>query len=338
MRYFYAYSLPGSSTTICGGADEIYEGIMENSFHISPFDSCISKPFSIPNHKTFEFEHLDMLVENAEYSLSPYKFPESPTNREQHTKEIAEIKSFINGNPRHKVIAAKAIIGNDRIAIRESFMNLREKRPDAFVFLFHSPQTGTWLGASPELLLSLNGNEFRTVALAGTRPAGSSGEWTKKNKEEQNIVENYILDIFRRNRLKTSVSAPRTRNAGNIEHLVTEFMACSDSGTPLEEISDLLRDLSPTPALCGYPKAQAMEVIKRAEDFQRAYYGGFCGPVENNGNFVLYVILRSIWIVPQGWCMYAGGGITYLSDCVEEWDEAEKKAESVIGLLKTKPQ
>lgn len=338
MRYFYAYSLPGSFTTVCGGADEIYEGIKENSFHISPFDSSISKPFSIPNQTTFGFEDIDRIVEDAEYFLSPYKLPESSTNREHHSKEISEIKSFINGNPRHKVIAAKAIVGKEGIDIRESFMNLRKNRPDAFVFLFHTPQTGTWLGASPELLLSFNGKEFRTVALAGTRPAGTTGEWTKKNRDEQNIVENYILDIFRRNHLETSVSTPKTRNAGNIEHLITEFVASSPSMPTLHEISSLLDDLSPTPALCGFPKDRALEVIRRSEDFERAYYGGYCGPVDKNGNFIFHVILRSIWITPDGWCMFAGGGITYLSECEEEWYEAEKKAESVIGLLKAKSQ
>jgi isochorismate synthase len=60
------------------------------------------------------------------------------------------------------------------------------------VYCFQDPILGTWLGASPEKLLTVENNQATTVSLAGTREKSSSVPWSQKEYREQEIVTEYI--------------------------------------------------------------------------------------------------------------------------------------------------
>jgi len=78
-----------------------------------------------------------------------------------------------------------------------------------------------------------------------------------------------------------------------------------------------------------------MKAIKAYEDFERGYYGGFCGPVTAGGDFSFFVNLRSARILPDRLCVYAGGGIMKDSDPMSEWEETERKAQTCLGRIQT---
>ena len=81
---------------------------------------------------------------------------------------------------------------------------------------------GTWLAATPETLFQSNGNNFQTMALAGTQPL-KEGEvhWLSKEKEEQQIVTDTIVQQLQGYTEKIEVSAPKTVQAGKVMHLCT---------------------------------------------------------------------------------------------------------------------
>lgn len=69
------------------------------------------------------------------------------------------------------------------------------------IYLCHTPASGTWLGSTPEILLSGQGKEWHTVALAGTMPMQDEvmpTNWDKKNQEEQGYVADYIRRIAKK--------------------------------------------------------------------------------------------------------------------------------------------
>ncbi len=100
-------------------------------------------------------------------------------------------------------------------------------------------------------------------------------------------------------------------------------------------VAELALRLSPTPALCGFPVESAMRIIDVCENFDRSYYGGFCGPYQNEGDFNFFVNLRSLRLTPAGCALYAGGGINEMSAPDDEWLETENKLSTLLRCLQT---
>jgi isochorismate synthase len=206
-----------------------------------------------------------------------------------------------------------------------------DKYPSAFAYLYYTPATGAWLGASPELLLRQSADRLSmaTMSLAGTRPAGTLGEWDRKNLDEQAMVTDFIADTLRECGMKVSLSGPNTLKYGSIEHLCTRI-----EGKSLEEVDfmTLANRLSPTPALAGLPRAEALADIAELEPHERRCYGGFVA-VQGKCGLEAYVNLRCVNFDHKNWCIYSGGGITVASDAEDEWAESEAKAAVLRNLI-----
>lgn len=195
--------------------------------------------------------------------------------------------------------------------------------PRAMVMLFDTPQSGTWIIASPEILLEQQKSIFRTMALAGTMPYDEGlPQWSEKNKHEQNIVERYIENTISPICNQIIKDGPRTVRAGNLMHLRTDFRFHLNDGCSMGE---LLGKLHPTPAVCGLPKQEALEFIIKNESINREYYSGFAGPLNIKGETHLYVSLRCMKIDKNHITAFAGGGIMAESNADEEWKETELK-------------
>lgn len=219
------------------------------------------------------------------------------------------------------------------------FAALSDRYPHAFVSLVSIPGVGTWIGASPELLLSLRQNSLRTVALAGTqaRPADKPLEavrWGQKEIEEQALVSDYIRDFFHDIGLrKFSTVGPRTVPAGNVVHLQTTFTV-TDSPANLHRLANqILHRLHPTSAVCGMPKNEALSFILEKENYNRAFYSGFLGPVHIDGESQLHVNLRCMQLKTRSAVLYIGAGITADSVPEAEWHETVLKSKTLLSVL-----
>lgn len=212
--------------------------------------------------------------------------------------------------------------------------------PDAFVSLVSTPYTGTWLCASPELLVSEDAaGVFRTVALAGTQPAleglrSAEALWTHKEIEEQALVSRYIIQAFKQLRLREFVEdGPFTTQAAHLLHLKSTFEVDTVATNRPFLLQDMLHLLHPTSAVCGMPREAALNFLHDHESYDRAYYAGFVGPVNQNTGTALYVQLRCMQHVEKYIHLYAGGGITAQSDVEKEWKETEYKLQTLSSLL-----
>lgn len=217
-------------------------------------------------------------------------------------------------------------------SVAEAFGVLCRRYPDAFVFVWqHIGSPEAWLGASPELLLKREGDEISTMALAGTRRAGSSGGWDAKNRDEQGMVADFIADILSRRGLDPGRGDTGTLRAGGVEHICTPFRT---QLKPQTDVAELLRELAPTPALAGLPRDEALADIAALEPHRRSYYGGYFGPVSPQ-RMHLAVTLRCMAMRPDtGECtLYAGGGITASSEPQSEWREVNAKMQTLGTAL-----
>jgi isochorismate synthase len=210
---------------------------------------------------------------------------------------------------------------------------------NAFCSLIYLPGDGIWVGASPELLISDNHQQFMTAALAGTKKLEqdqllSEISWTQKEIEEQAFVSRYVINCFKKIRLREFEEyGPKTIKAGNLTHLKTEFKVDYNE-VRFEGLADQMLDLlHPTSAVCGMPLEPAMNFIHENEQHDRSFYSGFLGPVNFNNSTDLFVNLRCMNIKANQARLFAGAGITEDSNPEKEKLETELKMQTLLSLF-----
>ncbi|MEG1617445.1 MAG: isochorismate synthase [Bacteroidales bacterium] len=259
------------------------------------------------------------------------------------------IANIRNGKP-EKAILSRIVVSDksSRKDAGELFLSLASSYPSAFVFLVNLPGVTCWAGASPETLLHVDENGFRTMSLAGTqrweeRKSDDPANWTKKDKEEQAFVTRYIESLLQKfiqeekafhPEIELHKSELKVKRAGNVGHLLTEF-SCR---LPLssQQLQRLVNMLHPTPAVCGTPKEEALALILEKEKHQRAYYAGYLGPVSKEGRCDLFVNLRCARLCEDHLSIFVGGGITADSEPEKEWEETCLKAETILNVINKK--
>jgi isochorismate synthase len=221
-----------------------------------------------------------------------------------------------------------------------SFQNLCQRYPQALVSFVSIPGIGTWLGASPEVLVSVEGGKtFKTVALAGTLPYHTglnlkSVAWTQKEIEEQALVERYVISCFKNIRLREyEEHGPKTSVAGNLMHLKSEFTVDMKATNFPQLGSVMLKLLHPTSAVCGMPLDPSLEFLRNHEGYDREFYAGYLGPVNVHNNTDLFVNLRCMQILDKRGVLYAGAGVTIDSNPEEEWAETEMKFNTLLNVI-----
>ena len=214
------------------------------------------------------------------------------------------------------------------------FEKLSEAYPRALVNLVHLPNLGLWIGASPEKLVRYKNGAAKTVALAGTQRILDERNvdkltWGNKEIEEHGMVAEYIAEKIKSNDLQLiSKSKTYTSQAGAMAHLKQRF----EFKITKVELPEFVLDLHPTPAVCGLPKENALDLIYKTEPYDRQYYAGYLGMVEEN-TVDFYVNLRCMKIEKNGAKLFVGGGITANSDARKEWEETELKAKTMLNIL-----
>ena len=234
----------------------------------------------------------------------------------------------------------KDIAITDQFDLVKAFHTLCETHPQALVSLVSSPQTGTWLGATPELLVSVSEqNIFKTIALAGTLPYTQdvdlkSVAWTQKEIEEQALVCRYIINCFKKIRLREyEEHGPRTVVAGNVMHLKTIYEVDMAATNFPQLGSVMLKLMHPTSAVCGMPFENAYSFLKSNEGYDRQFYSGYLGPVQVNSESLIYANLRCMQVHENLVRLYAGAGITIGSIPEKEFEETEIKMQNLRNLI-----
>jgi isochorismate synthase len=256
---------------------------------------------------------------------------------------VEEAVHYIRSTDIRKVVASRATetplpTGFHPVT---TFEKLCERYPHAFISLVSIPNLGTWIGASPETLLTIKTGKLKTVALAGTQayradiPLGQVS-WGAKEIEEQALVGDYIRHFFRQLNLAEVIEeGPHTVRAGNIVHLQTKFtIKLAETGL-LRLGNQILDELHPTSAVCGMPRKEALSFILEKELYDRAFYSGFLGPVHVDEQSQLYVNLRCMQLTPASAILYVGAGITQDSVPQLEWQETILKSQTLLPVLAT---
>ena len=201
-----------------------------------------------------------------------------------------------------------------------------------------------FIGASPELLIEVQGQTIRSHPLAGTTPrTGDPMTDTElarqlvasmKDQVEHRVVIDVIHDM-----LLPYCSyldwepEPSVIQVANVQHLGTLIEGHLSQNHP--PVLELARMLCPTPALGGHPRVQALEIIKQLEGFDRKNYGGAVGWVDALGNGTWAVAIRCAELSDDRKTarIIAGGGIVAASDPNAELAETQAKFQAMLSAI-----
>lgn len=209
---------------------------------------------------------------------------------------------------------------------------MKENMPLAFCYLCYIPGTGTWMGATPERLLEVNGRQAQTNALAGTLRNGTEDSWSPKEIDEQQIVTDYIANLLTDVGIeKYNIEGPEEMASGSVRHLRSVFSFALESDN---QILNVINALHPTPAICGMPKENADTFIEENENYKREYYSGFLGPLGLDDASHIFVNLRCMKIVEDKASLFVGAGITAGSEPRKEWEETGVKALTLLNVIR----
>lgn len=312
-------------------SDQIYttdhkEG--KTSVRFVSFDQAESIDFqgSIKPVSLVEFLEMDLPYEMISSKLTAFK----EETKDDYVNKIQEVIDFIKDNQLSKlVISRRKLVGFEvgKINLAQTFLNLVEAYPNAFVYFFIQNEK-CWLGAFSEVLGKFNKktSELETMSLAGTIPVEEY--WTTKELEEQQPVTDYISAILKEYSAEVKQSETYDHPSGNIKHLRTDFKAQIQRN----DLEKVISELHPTPAVCGFPKDFCKKAISEFEDHPRSFYAGYI-KVETEETIQYFVNLRCAEVFQNAALLYVGGGITADSSPAKEWQETELKAGAVLKNL-----
>lgn len=264
------------------------------------------------------------------------------TSEKQFSSLVNQSITAIKDGQFHKVVPARKMVIDlpKDFHPADTFLSLCKKYPKAFVSLVAIPNVGTWLGASPETLVSIDRNQiFTTAALAGTQSEKVGTDpleiaWRQKEIEEQAMVSRYIINCFKKIRLREFEElGPRTVKAGNLWHLKTTYQVDMNAVNFPQLGTVMLELLHPTSAVCGLPQDKALSFLNNHEGFDREFFSGFLGPVNVDLESHIFVNLRCMQLCEQQGVLYAGAGVTAHSDATKEWVETELKCQTLLKVL-----
>lgn len=266
------------------------------------------------------------------FALLPPRFPHTPaTTRKDYHHLFSQYTQWLHGEGAlGKIVLARTRdIPCSAPSPARLYAAACRTAPGEFQALVHTPDSGTWICSTPEILLKGKGDSWQTMSLAGTRPV-SKKPWDPKNLAEQRMVTDSICHTLSRLGCSWEMSSPSSTTSGAIEHLCTRIRF----RLPASNILRMLSQLQPTPAVSGYPREKAMARIASHPDIHRGYYAGYMGRWQT-GNISLYVTLRCMQIYHDRCRLYAGGGLLPDSDEEAEWQETELKMQPMLHLLNT---
>lgn len=226
--------------------------------------------------------------------------------------------------------------------------SLQERDPKAYQFLLRLPTGEVFLGCTPERLYARTGDSVVSEAVAGTRSRGAGGDiekdfWlafdllqSQKDGLEFALVRDSIMATF--NRLCSDVDLEVDKSVlkqGSVQHLYGRV-----AGKLKEDVTDLdlIKELHPTPAVCGQPDEDALCLLRRYESFDRGFYAGPFGWFAHDSADIS-VAIRSCLICPPEQqstkiSLYAGVGIVPGSVTQSEWNELNLKIGQYTNILK----
>jgi menaquinone-specific isochorismate synthase len=333
--------------------DNVPIGVGPIMFGSIPFDTSAKADFILPTVtfcKTREGETWVTVIDDAPIpSLEPVAA--LPIDAHFEIRDGVAVTTYIaaveaaraavrNGELTKAVIARDVFVNSDGpIDIHAVLLRLRSSFGTSYRYSFDG-----FVGASPELLVAIHDDEITSHPLAGTTPR--TGDPIKdadlaaqlvastKNQIEHRVVIDMVHDTLLPHCSYLDWEAePSVVQVANVQHLGTQLVG--KLSEPRIHIVDAALALSPTPALGGFPRDEALQLIARYEGMNRDKYGGAIGWFDSQGNGVFAVAIRCAQFNESRTQarLFAGGGIVADSEPLDELAETRAKLQAMLAAI-----
>lgn len=263
--------------------------------------------------------------------------------RQQYRTAVAQAVERIRTGHYKKIVLARYEDYQSHSPWRplEALDRLRNRFPNCHLYSTANGLGQSFIGASPEQLLSVSGNTLETEAIAGSAPRGKTlaedaslgGSLLNSEKdihEHRLVVDSILRRLQAAGVTASAIPSPHLLKLDNVQHLRTPITAKLPSG---KHLLDIAAELHPTPAVGGTPRTNALADIRSLEGFPRGLYGGLVGWFKASGEGQLVVAIRSALINGEIARLYAGAGIVEASDPSREESETDIKLTALRQAL-----
>jgi anthranilate synthase component 1 len=265
--------------------------------------------------------------------------PQSEFSADAYMEVVERAKRYIHDGDIMQVVPSQRMTVPFMASPLSLYRALRSVNPSPYMFYFDFDDFHV-VGASPEILVRLEGQTVTVRPIAGTRPRGKTREEDEKLAKElladpKERAEHVMLMDLGRN------DVGRVARTGSVR--VTEHMAIERYSHVMHIVSNVEGALKPKldalavfkatfPAgtVTGAPKVRAMEIIDELEPSKRGIYSGAVGYLSFNGDMDLAIAIRTAVIKSETLYVQSGGGVVADSVPLNEWQETQNKALAVI--------
>ncbi len=275
--------------------------------------------------------------------LRPPRYQRTGPDARHWRSAVSQALAEIGAGQYHKVVLALQARCHSRTPhdVAATLTALAERYDGCFVFGYRLGDS-SWVGASPELLVSLERGRVHALSLAGTCARG------RDDAEDRALAQALIASEKERSEHRLVVRAarealsplcadldvpevPRILRMTGIQHLQTPI---EGRAVPGVDVLDALLAMHPTPAVGGVPRGPALDAIARLEGMDRGWYAGPIGWMDMNGEGAFAVALRAALLHGREALLYAGAGIVSGSAPDRELAEAELKLRPLLEALR----
>ena len=269
------------------------------------------------------------------YSVSPV------TPVDEYLAAVGAARDAVRAGQLLKAVIARdiSVTALEPIDIHAVLLRLRASFGSSYRFCVDG-----LIGASPELLVQVQGRTVRSHPLAGTAPRTGDPSTdsrlaadlvaSTKNQVEHRVVIDMVHDtLLPWCSYLDWEPEPSIVTVANVQHLGTAIEGALSEPRP--PVMTLVRALCPTPALGGSPSAGAIEFIETHEPMQRGNYGGAVGIVDRHGDGTFAVTIRCAEFSADRRTarLFAGGGIVAESDPLAELAETQAKFQAMLSAI-----
>ncbi|MGH1414717.1 MAG: anthranilate synthase component I [Pelagimonas sp.] len=264
--------------------------------------------------------------------------PVSNFTHQGYKDAVIKAKEYIKAGDIFQVVPAQRWTQDFPLPPFTLYRSLRRTNPSPFMFHFNFGGFQL-IGASPEILVRVFGNEVTIRPIAGTRPRGATPEQDKAYEldllaDKKELAEHLMLLDLGRNDVGrvAKIGTVRPTEEFIIERYSHVMHIVSNVIGELHEDQDALSAFfagMPAGTVSGAPKVRAMEIIDELEPEKRGVYGGGVGYFSAGGDMDMCIALRTAIVKDQKLYIQAGGGVVYDSDPEAEYQETVHKSNAI---------
>jgi anthranilate synthase component 1 len=262
--------------------------------------------------------------------------------RESYIQTVLRAKEYIAAGDVIQVVPSQRFQAPLAVHPFNLYRSLRTINPSPYMFYLRMDDI-TLVGASPEVMVRLNGREVTVRPIAGTRRRGATEEEDLALEREllsdpKERAEHVMLVDLGRN------DVGRVAKIGSVK--VTEFQVVERYSHVMHIVSnvtgelrddcdafDAFRATFPQGTVSGAPKIRAMEIIDELEPTRRGVYAGAVGYFSYTGNMDTAITLRTLLVKNGRVYIQAGGGVVADSEPEAEYEETVNKAKAMLRAL-----